>query len=190
MNDVTAPDLANNTGSSKKRGWGKRVAFGCVGCFTLILLAVGSCAGFIALKKGKYDPIAIPYIEEALPDLTTWEPLRFEQHFAREVLEGTGHDKIARMFNWYSILGPLQSFDKPEFRRISKTLGVPYPSVLTYSVEAQFERGPALITFNLVPVAEGEFRVWGVSINSDALIPDGSVPPSPLQKNSVENPSV
>ena len=173
-----------------KKRWGRRIVFGCCGCLVLVVLAIGSCAGFLALKEAKYDPLAIPYIEDVMPDLTTWEPLRFEQHFAPEVLEQNGHDRIAPMFNWYSVLGALRSFETPEFHRISKSLGVPYSSVVTYTVRAEFERGPALITFNLVPVTDEELKVFGVFINSDALIPEGNSSPDQLRPDSLKNPSV
>lgn len=156
----------------RKRSRGRKIGIGCLGCLGLTVVMFAVVLGLIALKKNKYDPIVQPYLAEVIPDLSQWETAAFASEFVPEVGEQYTQAELERMVGWFSMLGELESFEEPQFQRIRSSTEVPYPSVVTYGVEAEYENGAASITFELVPVDEGEVGIWSVQFNSEALIPE------------------
>ena len=158
----------------KKTGCRRAVLIGGIGVGLVVLALIVALAGlwfFVRAKQSKYDPVAIPYIEEALPVISRWELDDFREFFVPEVLEGMSEQEMERFFLWFSRLGSLQTFEEPEFVQISASTDVPYPSLITYQVSAQYENGEATVTFVLVPVDSETVKLWLFHIDSLALLP-------------------
>ena len=129
----------------------KKALVGCAALLGLGLVAAVALVLFVTAKESKYDRIALPFFEEVMPVLSTWDPEALEGYWAPEIRDQTEPEKLRRLFQMFQALGPLVSFDEPEFQNVGVTTEVPYPSVVLYVIEAEYEAGRATLTFRLVP---------------------------------------
>lgn len=122
-----------------------------------------------SIKADRYDEIAIPYLNRAIPELASWEFSRLEPLLSpqgREIFKTEQGQSIYRLFRQ---LGELKSFDKPQY--LSEKLNENDDragdiNLVTYSVPAEFEAGPALITLSLL--VEGKtYSIYQFGIHSE-----------------------
>ncbi|MCH6258590.1 hypothetical protein MLD52_18665 [Puniceicoccaceae bacterium K14] len=150
----------------------KKIAIGCSGLFVLIILGIVGLLLIINAKKDKYDKLAIPFFEECIPVLSKWKMEDFAPYWAPEVMEAVEPEQLKRLFELYRKLGELESFEEPQFLRVSASTNSPYGSFVTYSTLAYYEKGEAQISCILVPIQPNELKIWNLQVNSNAFLPE------------------
>lgn len=153
----------------------KKILIGCGAITGLGVVAVVGVLIFVTAKKRQYDRIALPYLEEVMPVLSSWSSEEFEPYWAPEVAAKNDPQKLRRLFKMFRQLGELESYDEPAFRNVTASTSVPYPAVVLYVVVAQYEAGQATLSLKLVPT-EDSLKVWSLHINSDAFLPAADLP--------------
>lgn len=103
------------------------------------------------IKAERYNETAIPYLEQALPKLASWQYPELEQLLSPTAQAVFASDKVRAAYQAFSRLGRLQSMSRPEFMgNRSKTIeDLGDVELIAYQVPLEFETGPAVIKLNL-----------------------------------------
>ena len=138
----------------------------------VISTAVGIYFGYGYVQSSRFDAVVIPYIEQAIPQLSRWDVDATKALLDEEALNRVTDDDLQHMMVYLKRIGELQSIDKPRFRSTSKTmtLGAIERDVVTYRVKAEYSSGPAEITLSLVD-RDGEYHLLHFNFQSQALVP-------------------
>lgn len=108
------------------------------------------------MRADRYDETAVPYLESALPKLTSWQYAKLKPLLSPEAQLVFENEKVQTAYRLFSRLGQLKSADKPQYKGsstdTSQALGE--VEVVAYEVLLEFDSGPAVIKINLV--ADGE----------------------------------
>jgi len=125
---------------------------------------------WFGMKADRYDDTAVPYLESALPIVTSWQ---FEQ--LRPLLSPTArlefeNEKVQQAYQSFSRLGQLKSTGKPKYlwdrSDTSKSLGD--IEIIGYQVPLEFDSGLAVIKINLV--ADGKsYYIQHFGIHSEVF---------------------
>ena len=113
----------------------------------LVLYAV-----WYGIRADRYDDTAIPYLELALPKLTSWQYTQLEPLLsptARDVFES---EKVRSAYRSYSRLGQFKSAGRPQYMGNSSDTSTALGDVevIAYKVLMELDSGPAVIKINLV----------------------------------------
>ncbi|MBD1401537.1 hypothetical protein [Pelovirga terrestris] len=138
----------------------------------VISTAIGIYFGYGYMQGKRFDPTVIPYVEQAIPQLSRWDVAATRALLDEEALKRVSDDDLAKMMDYLTRIGELQSFDKPSFRSTSKTMttGAIERDVVTYRVMANYSSGPAEITLSLVD-RSGAYTLLHFNFQSQALAP-------------------
>jgi len=136
----------------------------------VILSAVSIYFGYGYIYSARYDPTAIPYIEQAVPQLSRWDVDATKALLDEEALRRVSDDDLATMMDYLTRIGELQSMEKPHFKSTSKamTTGAVERDVISYQVKADYSSGPAEITLSLVE-RDGVYSLLHFNFQSQAL---------------------
>ena len=126
--------------------------------------------GYGAYQSSQYDGTAIPYIQEVLPKISTWDPEIVKQCMAPEVLQNITDEKLRAIMGALAQIGELQSIGEMKFKK--KATGgagdlVQQP-VITYTVKAQYSTGEAIVTLSLLDKGDS-YDVYHFNFESKAL---------------------
>lgn len=111
--------------------------------FFLIVLLISSCVYYFHQKSATYDPVAIPFIEEVMPKLSTWDLATHRLYSTHESNERINDEDLTRSLKWLSKLGSLVSIEKP------KLTGVMNDNFITYDFVAHYKNGDAGISMQI-----------------------------------------
>ncbi len=138
----------------------------------IVLTAVSIYFGYGYVQSTRFDPAAVPYIEQAVAQLSRWDVDATKALLDEEALKRVSDDDLAAMMDYLGRIGELQNFDKPRFRSTSKTMttGAIERDVVTYRVKANYSSGPAEITLSLVD-RNGSYALMHFNFQSQALAP-------------------
>ena len=121
-------------------------------------------------KEAQYITTAVPYVKQAIPELSKWEPAVASKYMSEKFMQKTSKENFANIINALSRIGALQEMDEPIFEEIYSG-GTPdgkQQTIITYSIKARYETGDAKITLGLLDKA-GEFSVYRFNVESAAL---------------------
>jgi hypothetical protein len=134
------------------------------------LLAAGLVlySAWYGIKADRYDKSAVPFLESALPELTSWRYARLQPLLspaARLEFESEAGQAVYRLF---SKLGRLESQGRPQFMgdRSARIESLGDVQILAYQVPLQFETGPATMKVNLV-YDGGNYSIHHFGIQSE-----------------------
>ncbi|RLB69239.1 MAG: hypothetical protein DRH07_11110 [Deltaproteobacteria bacterium] len=121
-------------------------------------------------QSSQYDGTVIPYIQEVLPEISTWDPEIVKQYLAPAVLRTVTDEDLTKIMGALAKIGELQSIGEVKFKK--KATGgagdlVQQP-VITYTVTAQYSTGEAIVTLSLLDKG-GSYDVFHFNFKSDAL---------------------
>jgi hypothetical protein len=138
--------------------------------FVLVVSVIVGSLVYSQIKSSRFDETAIPYLEEVVPALSHWQPDEIRSLMAQDTLARTSEEEFARAIRIFSQLGPLQSMQKPEFNRnqVAKSSDGKTRPIVEYTIEAQYERGDAVITINLIR-QDGQLAIYHFGISSEVL---------------------
>ena len=123
------------------------------GSIFIALMAAGLAMymSWYNIKAERFNETAIPYLEQALPKLTSWQYSELDMLLSPTARAVFASDKVRAAYEGYSRLGPLQSMSRPEFMgNRSETIDeLGDVELIAYQVPLEFETGPAVIKLNL-----------------------------------------
>ena len=121
-------------------------------------------------QSSQYDGTVVPYIQEVLPKLSTWDPEIVKQFMAPAVLRTVTDENLTSIMGALAQIGELQSIGEVKFKK--KATGgagdlVQQP-VITYTVTAQYSTGETIVTLSLLDKG-GSYDVYHFNFESEAL---------------------
>ncbi len=143
--------------------------------FVLLVAGLVIYALWYGIKADRYDETAIPYLESALPRLTSWEYEQLRPLLSPSALQDFENEKVRAAYNAFSRLGQLRSMEKPQYvasqSDSSDELGE--LEIVGYKVILQLDSGPAMIKIKLV--ADGRsYRIQHFGIHSEIFADQGA----------------
>ena len=125
------------------------------------------------MKADRYDEAVLPFLEKALPELTSWRYARLQPLLSPEAEAEFDSQQGQDVYLLFSKLGRLESQGRPEYlgdrSDSSEVLGD--IQVLAYHVPLQFETGPAVIKLNLAYDGQ-RYYIHHFGIHSEIFLPD------------------
>lgn len=121
-------------------------------------------------QSSQYDGTVVPYIQEMLPKLSTWDPVIVKQLMAPAVLRTVTDENLTSIMEALAGIGELQSIGEMKFKkRATGGAGdlVQQP-VITYIVKAQYSTGETIVTISLLDKG-GSYDVYHFNFESEAL---------------------
>ena len=114
---------------------------------------------WFGIKADRHDATAIPFLEAAMPMVTSWQYHRLKPLLSPGARQDFENEQVRSAYQAFSQLGQLQSMDRPRYSTsyagTSQELGD--VDVVEYQVTLQFDTGPALIKIKLVTNGESYF---------------------------------
>lgn len=138
----------------------------------VVFCAFGIYFGYAYMQEKRFNPTVVPFVEQAVPQLSQWDVERTKALLDEETLKRVTDHDLEQMMNYLARIGELQDFAKPRFRSTSKamTTGAVERDVVTYRIKAEYSSGPVEITLSMVE-RDGEYRLLSFNFQSQALAP-------------------
>jgi hypothetical protein len=138
--------------------------------FLVIILAIAGMGIFTWYKSSKYKETAVPYLKAIVPELSKWDPELAKKYMIPKLLKETSDEDFSKIFKYLSKLGSYQKMNEPNFTKIytGATLEDGKYTLVTYTINAEYENGDAVITIVLLDLGTN-FQVYRFNINSMAL---------------------
>lgn len=135
---------------------------------SLMLIGLVIYALWFGIKADRYDETAIPYLESAMPMLTSWQYEQLKPLLSPGARIDFENEKMRVAYKSFSRLGRLESMEKPRYMAGSAG-NIPElgdVELIDYQVVLQFDTGPAMIKIKLV--ADGKsYHVQHFSFQSE-----------------------
>jgi len=107
---------------------------------------------WFGMKADRYEATAIPYLESAIPELTSWRYERLRPLLSPAAKLDFENEKMRQAYQHFERLGQFESMDKPRYTTshsgVSEVLGD--IEVVGYQVPLEFDNGPAIIKIKLI----------------------------------------
>ncbi len=138
----------------------------------VISTAVAIYFGYGFVQSARFDPQAVPYVEQVIPQLSRWDVDTTRALLDEEAAKRVSNEDLAMMMDYLTRIGELQDFEKPRFKSTTKAMfsGAIEREVVTYRVKANYSSGPAEITLSLVD-RNGSYALLHFNFQSQALAP-------------------
>ena len=141
----------------------------------LMLAGLVLYALWFGIKADRFDETAIPYLESAMPMVTSWQYHQLKPLLSPDARLDFENEKVRSAYQAFSQLGQFQSMEKPRYSASqegsTKELGD--VEVVEYQVTLQFDSGPAVIKIMLLANGESYF-VHHFSFQSEIFASSGS----------------
>lgn len=141
--------------------------------FFLAVVAASVIGGFhyhSAQKEAEYGPRAVPFIKQAVPQLSQWDPDLSHSMMAPEALRKVSKEYFAKVVKTMAMLGTLEEMQEPQFAEVysGSTLDGQPQTIISYELEARYSSGPAEIDISLIDRGDS-FMVNSFNVHSEAL---------------------
>ena len=143
--------------------------------FIIYVLCVFICAFsglyiYMYVQSSHYEKTAVPYINEVLPKISTWNPALAKEYMAPEVLSRISPAELESLMLSLSKIGELKSVGEPEFKKKSsgEDMTSEQQPVVTYTLDAQYTSGEAKVTISLLDKGD-TFSVYHFNFQTEAL---------------------
>ncbi len=136
--------------------------------FILLVAGLVMYALWYGIKADRYDETAIPYLESALPRLTSWEYEELKPLLSPSARQDFENEKMRAAYQSYNRLGQLISMERPQYvaSRSDSSDELGEIEVVDYKVLLQLDSGPAMIKIKLV--ADGQsYHIQHFGIHSE-----------------------
>lgn len=135
----------------------------------VIMLAVGGLYLYGGHQQQRHDEAARAYLQQALSDISRWEPGSLDQHLAAAARAAVTKEQQQALLDRYRPLGALRSIQDVRYERLAATLSLfSGHTLLGYSAEARFENGTAHLTATLVE-EDGRLRLYNFNLSTPRL---------------------
>jgi len=144
---------------------------------SLMLAGLVLYAFWFGIKADRYDETAIPYLELAMPVLTSWQYEQLRPLLSPEARLDFENEKLRAAYQSFSRLGQFQSMEKPRYTasRADSSPELGDIELVEYQVELRFDSGPAVIKIKLL--ADGKsYHVQHFSFQSEIFAEESTTP--------------
>ncbi len=126
---------------------------------TLMIAGLAVYVMWFDMKAEKYDETVIPYLNKALPKVSTWNYSEFKPMLSPRALAEFETDKGQAVYQLFTRLGNLESIGKPQYlsNESESSSGLGEVEIVSYSVPVVFESGPAVIKIHLASNGQSYF---------------------------------
>lgn len=121
-------------------------------------------------KSSQYEETAIPYMDTAIADISTWELETFKSYLTESELENINESDLERLIRALSKMGKLVEIGEYQFNTVTSRalVGGGSGTFVTYTVPTVYENGDAMLTITLKE-EDTSFSVYHFKLNSLAL---------------------
>ncbi|MGH1439932.1 MAG: hypothetical protein ACRBBR_07480 [Cellvibrionaceae bacterium] len=135
-----------------------------------VFLLIGILVFWLFSSQQKHNKIAIPYIEETVPVISTWDANKSINYFSEEAQKSFSSEDFNKVMKFLSKMGELQSLGVPQFQTVSSSVTASNGKqvLVRYLVPAEYENGTAEITITL-EYNNKRYRYYSFNLNSMAL---------------------
>lgn len=132
-----------------------------------LFIGLGVWAGY---KSSAYEETAVPYIKQAVPEISKWDAPTMKSYMSSETFEGVSDPDFNQVVLFLSKMGAFISMEEPVFQRVNTSASVQQGSgtFVHYTIAAKYENGDANIIIALKEIDNG-FEVYHFNVNSMAL---------------------
>lgn len=120
--------------------------------FALLLGGLVLYSFWYGIKADRYEATAIPYLETAIPEITSWQYERLKPLLSPAAKKDFDNQAMQQAYRQFDRLGRFESMEKPRYTAsygdTSNELGD--IEVVDYQVSLQFDSGPAIIKVKLI----------------------------------------
>ena len=122
------------------------------------------------MKAESYDKTAIPYLNDAIPRLTSWQLNELEPLLSAQAREKLSSEQGKAAYEHFTQLGQYKSMGKPQYKSENpgQTEELGNFRIATYNVPVEFESGPAMIKINLA-TTEDKIYIHQFGIHSEVF---------------------
>ena len=133
----------------------------------VLIVGVGIWTGY---KSATYETTAIPYMANAIPEISKWNPEIMRSYMSPETLVDVTENDFSNIVRALSKMGALISTGEPIFQSVNSSSTVQNGSMtlVTYHVPATYENGDANLTVVLKEKDES-FEIYRFNLDSMAL---------------------
>lgn len=146
--------------------------FRVVGIFVISLVIIGIGVFFWLSKSiSTHTEYATPFVEEAVPKITSWNLNKFEHLLTNSTLVLFQSKKGEKTLRFLSKVGALVSFEEPKIVKTSKVSNTENGTrnLVIFQVVAHFVKGEGLLTITLVENNKN-YLIESIYLNSDSLL--------------------
>ncbi len=138
-----------------------------IGTIVLLVCLLGF---WVYSSQQKHNKVAIPYIEETVPVISTWKSDAAINLFSDEAHKSFSSDDFNKVMIFLSKMGELKSLGLPKFQTVSSSMTTANGKqvLVTYLVPAEYENGTAEITI-VLDYSDDTYRYHSFNLNSMAL---------------------
>lgn len=133
----------------------------------VIVCATAFFIGYQYFQAKRFSATAEPYINEVLPQISSWEAGRMKNYMDPEILAGTDSGQLASLMESLSAMGSLVKIGEPKFKNRS-TGGPGEDVVISYEIETLYSGGPATVSISLIQKGD-TYNVYHFNFRSKAL---------------------
>lgn len=144
------------------------IAFWAIGIIAIIATSI-----YMKYREGvEYGQVAVPYIEQTLPEISKWDPVKTKALMAPEIAATIPEDKFARAMEFFSQLGALQSMEAPAFNKafVDQETDIGIQTIIEYDVKAHYENGDAEVNLKLLQKGEA-YQLYSFNFRAEKLTP-------------------
>ncbi len=122
------------------------------------------------VQSSKYADTAIPYLQEVLPQISTWDADGAKQYMVPEILQTITPDNLKNLMAALSVIGNLESIGEASFKNKVSGDEIQFIDsvVITYDVDAKYSSGDAVVTIRLL-VRNDSYEVYNFNFKTQAL---------------------
>lgn len=145
--------------------------------FALLLAGLVLYSFWYGIKADRYEETAIPYLESAMPKLTSWQYDQLKPLLSPAARVDFENEKLRAAYQSFSRLGQYQSMEKPRYTasRAESSQELGDIELIDYQVVLQFDSGPAMLKIKLV--ADGKsYYVQHFGFHSEIFVEEPSTP--------------
>lgn len=119
--------------------------------FALLIGGLVLYSFWYGIKADRYEETVVPYLESALPKLTSWQYEQLKPLLSPTARKDFENEKLRTAYLLFSQLGQLKSMGKPQYitDRFDSSTELGDIEIIDYQVPLQFDSGPAVIKITL-----------------------------------------
>jgi len=119
---------------------------------------------YTSKQEDNYAQTAVPWMEQNLPEITTWEIDQTWNRLAPEAKAIIDRRQLDAILNQYELMGIYQGMENPEFSRLASALSLfSGDAKINYSAKLHFSNADAILTITLVQ-RQGEFMIYNMNM--------------------------
>ncbi len=140
--------------------------------YLVVVVTLGISGGYYYdySQSQKYDTLAVPYIEEVLPKLSSWDLDQVKGCMAPEVLRTVSDEQLGGLLKALSQLGELKSIGETSFKNKADgdAKSAVAGNIVTYDIETEYSSGPVMVTLRLLDKG-GVYQLYYFNFQSESL---------------------